>query len=175
MAHQRKSGSPLFSAAALFCLSTTAFAQNQTSIYKWIDKDGVVSYSQTKPTDSGAHDVTTIKIEALPAERQRAANRVLANLEKLSDAETAARESRLAAADKRIDAALQRLQQAERNLSAGSTPTGDDRIGNGGSAGNHHARLRDSYFDRVAQLQSQVDQAHQALDAAYAARDQPDQ
>ncbi len=96
---------------------------------------------------------------------------MLANLEKLSDAETAARESRLAAADKRIDTALQRLQQAERNLSAGSVPSGDDRIGNMGASGNHHARLRDSYFDRVAELQEKVDQARQALDAAYAARD----
>jgi Domain of unknown function (DUF4124) len=171
MARQGKRGTWAAGIAAIgYCWSAAVSgqAQTDTQIYKWVDKDGVVSYSQSKPVDPGAHDITTITVKGLPADRQRAAARMLANLEKLSDAETAAREKRLAAADKRIDAALQRLQSAEHELSAGAEPTGYDRVGNVGG----HARLRDSYFERVAQLQAQVDQARQALDAAYAARDQ---
>ena len=138
------------------------------TIYKWIDKDGVVSYSQTKPEDKGAHDVTPLKIETLPPGQQRAADRMLTHLEQTTDAEYTARKKRLKEADDRIDAALQRLRRAEHRLSEGSIPTGNDRVGNVGG----HARLRDSYFARVSQLQAQVDQAKQALNDAYAARDQ---
>jgi hypothetical protein len=170
MAHRSKRGGRQVGMLAVwFWLWATPLAHADTLIYKWIDKNGVVSYSQAKPTEPGAHDVTTIKIDSLPVGRQRAAARVLANLEKLSDAETAARGKRLASADGRIEAALQRLQKAERNLSEGSTPTGDDRVGNAGG----HARLRDSYFERVLQMQADVDQAQQDLNDAYAARNQP--
>jgi hypothetical protein len=158
---------PLATAWVLLCAAPLSHAD--TLVYKWIDKSGVVSYSQNKPTEQGAHDVTTIRIDSLPPGQQRAASRMLANLEKLSDAETAAREKRLATADARIDAALQHLQQAEHELSASSTPTGEDRVGNVGG----HARLRDSYFARLSQLQANVDQAQQALNDAYVARNQP--
>jgi hypothetical protein len=172
MADQSKrSGRLCCTIAVWLWLSATAAAAHADtlSVYKWIDKDGVVSYSQTMPTEQGAHNVTTIRIDSLPLEQQRAASRMLAHLEKLSDAETDAREQRLAIADQRIDAALGRLQQAEHRLSEGSTPTGDDRIGTVGG----HARLRDSYFERVSQLQADVGQAQQALSDAYAARDRP--
>jgi hypothetical protein len=158
-------GTALFAAVFLF----GAAARADTLIYKWVDKNGIVSYSQSRPAEAGAHDITEIKIESLPIERQRAATRMLAHLEKLSDEETAAREKRLAVADKRIEAALRRLQLAEQNLSEGSAPSGDDRVGNVGG----HARLRGSYFERIEHLQAEVDQAQQALRDAYAGRDQP--
>lgn len=169
MADQSKSGGRLYCAAAVwFWLCQAPFAHADTLIYKWIDKDGVVSYSQSMPTEQGAHNVTTMKIDTLPVDQQRAATRMLAQLEKLSNIETAAREKRLATADQRIDSALARLQQAEHKLSEGSTPTGYDRVGNVGG----HARLRDTYFERISQLQADVDQAQQTLNNAYAARDQ---
>ena len=150
------------------CLCAASIAQADSLIYKWVDKDGVVSYSQNPPTEPGARNVTNFTVESLPAAQQRAANRMLANLEKMADAEYAAREKRLKQADQKIEAALQRLQKAERRLSEGSTPTGADRVGNVGG----HARLRDSYFNRLAQLQEEVDRAQQALNDAYTLRDQ---
>ncbi|MFI4941422.1 MAG: DUF4124 domain-containing protein [Burkholderiales bacterium] len=174
MAHRSKRDSRQYGMLTVwfclcFALCVAPFAHADSLIYKGIDKDGVVSYSQAMPTEPGAHDVTTITIDSLPADRQRAAARTLANLEKLSNVETAARGKRLASADRRIEAALQRLQQAERNLSEGSAPTGNDRVGNARG----HARLRDSYFERVLQLQADVDQAQQDLNNAYAARNRP--
>ena len=153
------------------CLTLSAhFAYADTLIYKWVDKNGVTSYSQNPPTDAGEKStVTTITVESLPPAQQRAAARVLANLQKLSDASTAARQQRIQAADKRIAEALDRLQAAEKKLSDGSTPTGFDRVGNVDG----RARLRDSYFERVSRLQADVDQAQQALNDAYTARDQP--
>jgi len=169
MAQRWMTGGRLGSATILgLCLCGAPLAQADSLIYKWVDKDGVVSYSQSPPTEAGARNVTSFTVESLPIAQQRAAARMLANLEKMADADYAARENRLKQADRKIDAALQRLQIAEKRLSEGSTPTGDDRVGNVGG----HARLRDSYFNRVAQLQDEVDQAQQALNDAYTLRDQ---
>jgi hypothetical protein len=168
MAQLSKAGKRLGGVALGLCLFATSLAQADSLIYKWTDKNGVVSYSQNPPTEQGARDVTSFKVESLPAAQQRTAKRMLANLEKTTDAEFAAREKRLKQADQKIDAALQRLQKAEHNLTEGSLPTGDDRIGIGAG----HARLRDSYFIRVENLQDEVDKAQQALTDAYTARDQ---
>ena len=151
--------------AAGLCLALPAHAD--TTIYKWVDKNGVVSYSQEPPADKSI-SATSFTVESLPPSQQKAANRMLANLDKTLDAEFEARQKRLRQADQKIDAALRRLQEAEHRLNAGSTPTGDDRVGN---IGGHHARLRDSYFSRVQQLQEEVDAAQQALNDAYAMRD----
>lgn len=148
-------------------LSLISPAHADSTIYKWVDKDGVVSYSQNPPTDKNASNVTSFTVESLPPSQQKAANRMLANMDKQADAEFMARKKRLKEADQKIGVALQRLQDAERRLSAGSTPTGSDRVGNVGG----HARLRDSYFTRVENLQDQVDQAQQTLNDAYATRD----
>jgi hypothetical protein len=138
-----------------------------TLIFKWVDKDGVVSYSQAAPTEAGAHDVTSFTVESLPIAQQRVAARMLANLEKVANAENAAREKRIKQADQKVETALERLQKAERQLSDGSTPTGADRVGNVGG----HARLRESYFNRVTRLQDDVDKAQQTVNDAYALRD----
>jgi len=150
------------------CIAAASSAYAAGSlIFKWVDKDGVVSYSQAAPTEQGAHDVTSFTVESLPVAQQRVAARMLANLEKVANAENAAREKRIKQADQKVEAALERLQKAERQLSDGSIPTGADRVGNVGG----HARLRESYFNRVTRLQDDVDKAQQALSDAYALRD----
>jgi hypothetical protein len=151
--------------AAVFC--TVPLAHADTTIYKWVDKNGVVSYSQEPPPGKDAQNVTSFTVESLPPSQQKAANRMLLNLQKSEDAEFAERQKRMKEADHKVDVALRRLDDAERRLSLGSTPTGDDRIG----IGNGHARLRESYFSRVQALQDQVDAAQQALNDAYAERD----
>jgi hypothetical protein len=157
--------------AGTFLASALASGSAQATevvIYKWVDKNGVVSYSQNKPPESEAHDISTISVPTLPPEQQRAANRTLMQLEKSADADYAARKARQKAADARVDAALRHLQEAEKRLSAGSEVVGGDRVG----MVNGHSRLRDSYFNRVAQLEAGVAQARQELNDAYAARDQ---
>jgi hypothetical protein len=151
--------------AAAFCIIPIAHAD--TTIYKWVDKNGVVSYSQEPPASKDAQNVTSFTVESLPPAQQKAANRMLLNLQKSEDAEFAARQKRLKEADHKVDMALRRLEDAERRLSEGSSATGSDRIG----IGDGHARLRESYFTRVQDLQNEVDAAQQALNDAYAERD----
>lgn len=155
-------------ALTTFFLCSGIAQADDVVIYKWVDKNGVVSYSQNKPPESQAHDITTISVPTLPPEQQRAASRTLMQLEKSADADYAARKARRKAADARVDAALKHLQEAEKRLSAGSDVAGGDRVG----MVNGHSRLRDSYFNRVAQLEADVAQARQELNDAYAARDQ---
>lgn len=148
-------------------LGIAASARADSTIYKWVDKNGVVSYSQEPPADKDAKNVSSFTVESLPPTQQKAANRMLSNLQKSTEAEFAERQRKLKEADHKVDVALRRLDNAERRLSDGSAPTGNDRIG----IGNGHTRLRNSYFDRVQSLQSQVDAAQQSLNDAYAERD----
>jgi hypothetical protein len=150
---------------AVFCIAPPANAD--TTIYKWVDKNGVVSYSQEPPPGKDAQNVTSFTVESLPPAQQKAANRMLLDLQKSEDTEFAERQKRLKQADHKVDLALRRLQEAERHLSDGSEATGNDRIG----IGNGHTRLRESYFNRVQNLQNQVDAAQQSLNDAYAERD----
>ncbi|MBV8635259.1 MAG: DUF4124 domain-containing protein [Burkholderiaceae bacterium] len=145
----------------------SACAQD-TVIYKTVDKNGAVSYSQDKPAEDAGQTVTTISVPTLPPEQQRAANRALLAMDKREDADYQAHREKQKAADARIDAALKRLQQAEQRLAQGSQVRGGDRVGNV----NGYTRLRDSYFNRVSQLEADVARAKQDLDAAYSARDQ---
>ncbi len=139
-----------------------------TLIYKWVDKNGVVSFSQSKPTDPEAHDISKITINTLPAPQKQAANRMLMNLEDPQNSDFDERQQRMKQADEDVDQALQQLQKAEQNYKEESIPTGYDRVGNV----NGRARLRDSYFERVEKLQMDVDQARQELNGAYHAREQ---
>jgi hypothetical protein len=150
------------------CLCITSITQADTVIYKWIDKDGVVSFSQNEPAPEQAHEVTKMTLQTMPESEQRAAKRMLSHLEKTAESSFAEHHKRLQQADEAIEAALKKLAQAEHNLATGSVPTGYDRVGNV----NHKARLRESYFTRVEDLQDKVDQARQELSDAYAARDQ---
>jgi hypothetical protein len=156
----------LMGALTVAGLLFVSLAQAQTRIYKWTGLDGVTGYSQTPPEEGRSHDVQVITVETLPLEQQQAARRMLAHMERNADAQLATIRNRYAQADQNVHKALQYLQRAENELRDGSEPGGSDFIGNfrGG------ARLRESYFERVAQLEATVKDARQALDDAYAAR-----
>lgn len=157
----------ILAAAAASTLGITAAHADDTVLYRWVDKNGVVTYSQEKPAAGEGQNVTTVSVPTLPPDQQRAINRGLLEMEKKADADYQAHKARQAAADARVDAALKRLQQAEQRLAAGSQVQGGDRVG----MTDGYSRLRASYFDRVAQLEADVSRARKELDAAYAARD----
>jgi hypothetical protein len=151
----------------LLLLAQTATAA-ETRIFEWHESNGVVSYSDTPPPP-GTKGVTSREIDSrtlTPAQRMAA----ITQLEHIDATEQAAANlslKELAAADLAINSALKRLSDAERNLRAGRIPLGSDRIG----TTDGHSRLRVAYFERLAQLDSQVHAAHAAVEAAYRLRD----
>ncbi|HEX7643135.1 MAG TPA: DUF4124 domain-containing protein [Burkholderiaceae bacterium] len=157
----------LFTTLACAALASGSACAQSTVIYKSVDKNGAVTYSQEKPPETAGQTVSTISVPTLSPEQQHAAKRALLEMERHQDADYRARRQKQQAADSRIDTALRHLQQAEQRLAQGSQVRGGDRVGNV----NGYTRLRGSYFDRVAQLEADVAQARQELDAAYAARD----
>lgn len=152
--------------ASAMLAAGTACAQDAV-IYKSVDKNGAVTYSQDKPAEGNGNTVSSIAVPTLSPDQQRAANRALLEMDRREDAKYQADKRKQKAADARVDAALKRLQQAEQRLTQGSQVRGGDRVGNVDG----HTRLRGSYFDRVARLEAAVAQAKKDLDAAYAARD----
>jgi len=168
MAHQFKSMRFIpASASAIFILLITMYAAHaDTSVYKYTGPDGVTVYTQTLPENHSPGAVTTITIQTLPVEQQRAAIRMLDAMEKKADAGIQQPHSKLSDADRQINVAIKNLQHAESKLQSGSVPTGADRIGKVGGG----TRLRESYFLRVAKLQGAVDQAKLALEQAYRKR-----
>jgi hypothetical protein len=151
---------------AIAAMLAVSIAHGGSLIYKWIDSQGVVSYSQTHPGAASAHDVQTIEIESLPIDQQRAANAMLSDLRRRSELQTAEIQARLKSEDLRISNAIDALERAEAELASGSPPAADDRIGTAGGA----ARLNEQYFERVALLRANVEQARKSLAEAYAAR-----
>ena len=149
------------------CLSVAPLTYANTIMYKWVDKNGVVSFSEYEPSEKQAPEVTAVIVQTMPVTKQRAANRMLLNLNNAEDSRFV-EQQRMKQADQAVEAALKKLQNAERNLITGSVPTGYDRIGNV----NGRARLRETYFERVSDLQNEVDKARQVLNDAYAGRDQ---
>ena len=153
---------------AMTILSVAPLSYAATTMYKWIDKSGVVSFSEYEPSEKQAREVTTVTVQTMPVTQQRAANRMLANLNNTDNTGFAEHQQRMKEADQAVEAALKQLQDAERNLTSGSVPTGLDRVGNI----NGRARLSESYFERVSDLQNEVDKARQVLNEAYSGRDQ---
>jgi len=154
--------------AMVICLFAAPLSHADTTMYKWVDKNGVVSFSEYEPSEKQAREVTTVTVQTMPVTQQRAANRMLVNLNNADNPSFAAQQQRMTQADQAVEVALKQLQEAERKLTTGATPSGSDRVGNV----NGRARLRESYFERVSDLQSEVDKARQVLNDAYAGRDQ---
>jgi hypothetical protein len=151
--------------AALLSLVAMHAAQADTIVYKYTGPNGVTVYTQALPENHPPESVTTITINTLPVEQQRAALRMLDAMQR----ETAGIEkqrSKLDEADRKVNDAISKLQHAEAELQSGSKPTGADRIGKVGGG----TRLRESYFKRVEKLQRAVDQAKLELEQAYRRR-----
>jgi len=149
--------------AALLLFAMLQAAHADALVYKYIEKNGVTVYSQTRPDHYRPEEVQAITIESLPVEQQRAAIRMLAAMKSKVDIHLQERRAKLAKADQKIDKALKNLQLAESNLKRGSVPTSSDRIGkkSGGT------RLKESYFSRVIHLENAIEKARLALDEAY--------
>ncbi len=168
MAHHFKSVHfGAFNMSSVFVLLTAMHAAHGgTTVYKYTGPDGVTVYTQSLPENHPPESVTTITIKTLPVEQQRAAVRMLDAMQNKAAAGMQERRSELDEADRQVNDAITNLQKAEADLQSGSVPTGADRIGKIGGG----TRLRESYFQRVEQLQRAVDKAKLKLEQAYRKR-----
>ncbi|MGA7594348.1 MAG: DUF4124 domain-containing protein [Gallionella sp.] len=168
MVHQIRSMRFLYASASAVLLSLVAIhaAHAGAIVYKYTAPNGVTVYTQALPESHPPGAVTTITIETLPVEQQRAALRMLDAMQRETDSGIDKQNSKLVKADRKINDAIGVLQHAEAELQSGSEPTGTDRIGKVGGG----TRLRQSYFQRVEKLQRAVDKAKRELEQAYRQR-----
>jgi uncharacterized protein YndB with AHSA1/START domain len=136
-------------------------------IYKSIEPNGEISYSW-RP-DPGASHIETINIDTLTVEQRRAVERFRREeikAEQNADVNAAGLEDEWTQVDNEITHAQAELQKAEAALQTGRMPLPGERRGNrdGGS------RLTQAYFDRLHDLELEVQRARLRLDSAYEAR-----
>ena len=148
--------------AAVLALSAIR-AQAAEPIYRSVGADGEVTYSyEPQP---GARESTAIEIRTLSPEQRRAMRRLHAQ-EHAASAQAAALDRKWRRVDREIIAAQTALASREKALQDGRTPLPGERRGNVGGG----SRLTEAYFQRLHNLELDVEHAKHRLDRAYAAR-----
>lgn len=149
--------------ASFAACAATAHAEG---LYKWRDKSGVVTYSQTAPQGVDASTVETVNVTTLTPAQQRAALQLLRKDERTANDYAKKLERSWNRVDAKISVALRDLHKAEAALKTGRAPQPGERLGNAGGG----SRLTQAYFDRLQALEKKIDQAKLALDNAYQER-----
>ena len=137
------------------------------TIYRSTSPNGEVTYS-SQPVP-GARASRAIDIESLSPEQRRAGLLLLRQDKALSaqvNARLQAREAEWRRVDREIVSAQKALAADESALQKGRTPLAGERRGNVGGG----SRLTGTYFQRLRQLETRVEQAKARLDRAYSAR-----
>ncbi len=146
--------------ALLLVVSLTVTAQ---TVYKQVDKDGKVTYTDkpsSKEQPAQKVDIDTERNIAKPLgsrpvqAKESAANQLKRRAE--SDA----------AFEKEVAQARAKLDLAKDELARGKEPQEDDWMTVGAQAGKPARILNEAYFDRVKQLEAAVRQAEEELDKA---------
>lgn len=154
----------IFICAVSFAASAaTARAEG---LYKWRDKNGVVTYSQTAPQNVDAGAVETVNVNTLTPAQQRAALQLMRKDERTANDYAKKLERSWNRVDAKISTALRDLHKAEAALKTGRAPQPGERLGNAGGG----SRLTQAYFDRLHALEKKIEQAKLALDNAYQER-----
>jgi hypothetical protein len=148
-------------------LPLSGYGQEQL-IYRSVDKNGRVTFSDRPPAQ--ARVVETISVPTGPTStgvppdtlEQRSAVR-----DQLQG-EANARARGLIDASEQISVAYAALQSAKAAQAAGKEPLPGERIGTASG----FSRFREEYWDRQRQLQTAVDDAQRAVEAAIERRNQ---
>jgi hypothetical protein len=138
-------------------------------IYKAVEAGGGISYS-SQP-DPGARLVGNVVAgDATPDQlaAQQRFQQEESTASRTAEDYAAKLEQRWVQVDHDIAQAQSDLQLAEMALQEGGEPLPGERLG----IDDGYSRLTPAYFDRLRELQSQVDLANRRLDTAYRARDE---
>lgn len=106
---------------------------HQTTVYKWRDSDGVVSYAQTTPPpDTGGVSSIEVATKTLSPAQRAAARMHLAQIDSTARADARRFSNQLTAGDQVVSRAVQSLAQAEHAARRGRVPRAGERVANAG-------------------------------------------
>lgn len=145
----------------------TVIPSSYAEMYKVIDKDGHVSFTDSPPPKDKANKVETVD----PVETNRMPSKTYKGelqeqFKKRTEERQEQRKEAWAAYDKRVKDAVNTLKAAERALEKGKQVGEGDRVGivsHGKQAG---SRLTNGYLERVKQLEKAVEKARENLRTA---------
>ena len=152
-----------YSPFALLLAISISFTASAQTIYKHVDKDGKVTYTDEAPSKEQAAQKVDIDTErniakplgSRPAQAKESADR---QLKRHADAE--------ATHEKEVEQARVKLELAKEELANGREPQEDDWKTVGAQAGRPARILNEAYFERVKQLEEAVKQAEEELGKA---------
>ena len=144
-------------------LLAMSFAVSAQTIYKQVDKDGKVTYTDNPPSKEQAAQKVDIDTERNVAKPLRS-NPLQAKGS--ADNQLKRRADTEAALEKKIEQARAKLDLAKDELAKGKEPQEEDWMTVGAQSGTPFRHLNEAYFERVKQLEEAVRQAEQELDNA---------
>lgn len=106
--------SKLQKSLALACLLAAAGTAVADQVYRWVDKNGVVHYTQTPPPSTNAATAKTVDISAPPPDAYGAASAQATENTQTAQNKSAQAAAQKAQADAQQKAALQKACEAER-------------------------------------------------------------
>lgn len=142
-------------------LLVMSFAVTAQTIYKQVDKDGKVTYTDKPPSKEQAAQKVDIDTErniakplgSRPVQAKESADK---QLKRRADSD--------AAFEKDVAQARAKLDLAKEELTNGKEPQEEDWKTVGAQAGKPARILNEAYFDRIKQLEAAVKQAEEELD-----------
>jgi hypothetical protein len=146
--------------AILLAISFTVSAQ---TIYKQVDKDGKITYTDKPPSKEQAAQKVDIDTERNIA--KPLGSRPAQAIES-ADNQLKRRAHSDAALEKMIEQARAKLDLVKDELAKGKEPQEEDWMTVGAQSGRPFRHLNEAYFDRVKQLEEAVRQAEEELDNA---------
>lgn len=165
MNHARAPFLPLVLGAAALLAATAASGE----IYRSVLPDGRVIYSDSPPADAAQTETVDLPPPPTPEERAEAAAVESAIEQAGQTGRDPDRSAAIGAADAEVRAAERDLAAARKRLEEGKIEREGDRIGIVGRRGGS-ARLSDAYWQRVGNLELEVQAAEERLRAARQAR-----
>lgn len=142
-------------------LLAVSFAVSAQTVYKQVDKDGKVTYTDKPPSKEQAAQKVDIDTERNVA-KPLGSKPVQAK--ELTDRQLKRRFDTDAVLEEKVEQTRAKLDLAKEELEKGREPQDEDWMTVGVQSGKPARHLNEAYFERVKRLEAAVRQAEEALD-----------
>lgn len=143
---------------AALLLSGACYAE---TIYRWVDKDGSVSFSSSPPPGMPKERLSEVEVEGgPPAERQQAAEERVRQIQDTADRMQQERTMAKMGGMERLAQAEDQVRQAQADLARAQVQTPEDWQTIAGGGGRY---LKPNYYDRVRAAQEILARAQERL------------